>query len=188
MIEIELKFEIERKEIENLLIRLQKYKFSFVGDRTYEKTVMFDNKEQVMQKTDGRIRLRSSGDSAELCYKKPLTREGIKKEIEHEVVVSNFEITEKILNEMGFYPTTSYERYRILLIDHNKTKVMVDEYPFATFLEIEGAENNIIKIGSKLGLKLNKNLTDACDTLFQKWREARGLPFKPHMRFEDYDK
>ena len=56
------------------------------------------------------------------------------------------------------------------------------------FIEIEGEENKIIEIASKLNLNLKKNLTDACDTLFQQWRKERGLPFKPHMKFEDYDK
>ena len=55
--------------------------------------------------------------------------------------------------------------------------------------ELKGKlENKIIEIASKLNLNLKKNLTDACDTLFQEWRKERGLPFKPHMRFEDYDK
>ncbi len=188
MIEIELKFKIEENQINSILENLQRIGFSFGHSRFYEKTVMFDNKDKIMQKTDGRIRLRSSGDLIELGYKKPLTREGIKKEIEYEVSVSDFELTEKILKEMGFYPTTSYERYRTLLIDNNKTKVTIDEYPFAVFIEIEGEENKIIEIASKLDLNLKKNLTDACDTLFQQWRKERGLPFKPHMRFEDYDK
>ena len=26
------------------------------------------------------------------------------------------------------------------------------------------------------------------DTLFTEWRLAKGLPFKPHMTFKDYDK
>ena len=65
MIEIELKFKIEENQINSILENLQRIGFSFSHSRFYEKTVMFDNKNKIMQKTDGRIRLRSSGDLIE---------------------------------------------------------------------------------------------------------------------------
>lgn len=185
MIEVELKFEIKKEKIEGLVSQLKKLGFT-ASKRIYEKTVMYDNPQQLMQTTDGRVRLRVTGDKCEFCYKKPLTREGVKKEIEHEVVVSDFDTTEKILGAMEFTSTTSYERYRTTLT--NKVKVTIDEYPFATFLEIEGEEDEIKKVAGELKLDLKGNLTDPCDTLFQKWRKERGLGFKPQLLFKDYDK
>ena len=87
---------------------------------------------------------------------------------------------------MEFTPTTSYERYRTTLT--NKVKATIDEYPFTTFLEIEGDEDEIKRVAGELKLDLKDNLTDPCDTLFQKWRKKMGLDFKPHMLFDDYDK
>jgi len=187
MVEIELKFQIKPKDAQKIIKLLKKAGYLVTQERTYEKTVMYDNPQRIMQKTDGRVRLRVSGKRSELSYKKPLTRDGVKKEIEYEAVVLNPDAIEKILEMMEFNPTTSYERYRTALKkDH--IKVTVDEYPFANFIEIEGEEKEIKNLAKKLGFSLRDNLTDSCDTLFQRWRKGKGLPFKPHMLFKDHDK
>lgn len=189
MVEIELKFQIKRNQIEKIIKELQKKGFSLVFPRTYEKTVMYDNPKKLMQITDGRIRLRISENLCHLSYKKPLTRDRIKKEEEYEVEVSDFKTAEKILQKMEFLPVSSYERYRTKLEEKtNKIQVTIDEYPFATFLEIEGQEEKIKSLALDLGFSLDDNLTDSCDTLFQKWRRKQGLGFKPHILFTDYDK
>jgi adenylate cyclase class 2 len=149
---------------------------------------MYDNPVGLMQNTDGRIRLRVSSKTVELSYKKPLTKEGIKKEIEYEVEVSDFDTTQKILEAMEFRPTTSYERYRTTLKNQDGTKAMIDEYPFAAFLEIEGNEEKIVALAQNLGFSMSENLAKPCDALFAEWRQSQGLPPKPHMLFSDYDK
>lgn len=185
-VEIELKFLIRLDDIKKITAFLKKKGFRITQKRTYEKTVMYDNPQQLMRATDGRIRIRIIGKSCEFSYKKPLTRKGIKKEEEYEVVVSDFSKLEKILEKMDFKPVSSYERYRTRL-EKDHIEVTIDEYPFALFVEIEGEEEKIKKLAQELGFSLENNLTDSCDTLFQKWRSKKGLPFKPHMRFEDYD-
>lgn len=189
MVEIEFKFQIKAQDIKKFIKRLKQLGGIVIKKRTCEKTIMYDNPQQIMQKTDGRIRLRISGKKCEFSYKKPLTRKGIKKEIEYEVEVSNFHIVEKILSMMKFTPVTSYERYRTTLQSKDKDiKVTIDEYPFANFVEIEGAEKKINELIQKLPFSFKDNLTESCDTLFQQWRKAKGLPFKPHMLFQDYNK
>lgn len=185
MIEIELKFEI--KDLAGIRDKLGNIKTKEVRTRTHELSVMYDNAEGLMEKTDGRIRLRQSGEQVEFCYKKPLTREGIKKEIEYEVSVSSFSEMEKILQEMGFVPVSSYERYRTEYA-LEKVKITLDEYPFATFVELEGEEKKIKELAEKLGFELKDNLTDSCDTLFTKWRQKQGLPPVDQMTFKDFDK
>lgn len=188
MIEIELKFRIQTENIRELTRLLKHNNFSLRIQRTYEKTVMYDNPYLVMQTTNGRIRLRLSGSRCELSYKRPLARSGVKKEIEYEVRVSDFEVAEKILEMMEFWPVTSYERYRTVFTSKNGgVKVAIDEYPFAVFFEIEGKKKNIKRLACKLGFSLKDNLIDPCDTLFQKWRVARSLPFKSHMLFKNYE-
>lgn len=189
MIEIELKFQIEKKGIRKIVESLKNLGYVLKIQRIYEKTVMYDNHQGIMQTTDGRIRLRVSGEKYELCYKKPITRDEIKMEIEYEVGVSDFDMTEKILEMMEFAPTTSYERYRTVLVSADgAVKITIDEYPFSSFIEIEGGKENIKEVALDLGFDLKDNLTDPCDTLFQRWRKERGLPFKPHMLFNDYNK
>jgi uncharacterized membrane protein len=64
----------------------------------------------------------------------------------------------------------------------------IQKYPFATFLEIEGEKEEIEKVAKELELDTKGALNKPVDTLFCEWREKKGLPFKSHMRFEDYDK
>lgn len=186
MTEIELKYEVDKKTIEKVLNTSKEFGFA-IGDRLYEKTVMYDNPAGLMQVTDGRVRLRQTGDEVEFSYKKPITRNGIKEEIEHETKVGDFKIIEKILKKMEFVGVSSYERYRTTIKD-GKIKVTLDEFPFANFIEIEGNKKDIMETSKKLGLNKIKNITKSCDSLFQEWRAKKGLPFKPHMLFKDFDK
>ena len=159
--------------------------------RQYQSNVMFDNASQLMQKTNGRIRLRTLGKTGQkvLTYKKPLpSKNGAKQETEYEIKFAdkNKQI-ENILREMEFVPTTSYERYQSKW-KLNDIQITLDEYPFANFLEIEGELQKIQKIAIQLGFTLQDGLTKPADTLFQQWRKNKNLPFKSHMQFDDFDK
>lgn len=185
MVEVEYKFSTtDAEKVESQLLRLGA---QLTKSRTYELSVMYDNSSGLMQETDGRIRVRQSGETVEFCYKKPITRVGVKQEIEHQVEVSDRDQLVKILEAMEFRPTTSYERYRTEY-DYKKTKVTIDEYPFEIFVEIEGDQDAIEEVATGLGFDLSANLTESCDTLFTKWRSERGLGFASHMTFENYDK
>ena len=187
-IEIEYKFKIENKnDLINILNKTAKKGY----DREYQSNIMYDNKDNLMQKTNGRVRLRYLGDDGRkvLTYKKPLESvNGAKKEIEYEI---NFddkeEQIEKILNAMEFHITTSYERYRTEW-KLNNTHITLDEYPFANFIEIEGQQKDIEEVVKILKLDIKNALDKPADTLFQEWRKEHNLPFKEQMRFEDYDK
>ncbi|MCX6737051.1 MAG: class IV adenylate cyclase [Candidatus Parcubacteria bacterium] len=155
--------------------------------RTYQKTVMFDNEQRLMEKTNGRIRLRQNGDIVTMSYKLPLPSEDVKKEIEWETKVDSWEIGKNIIKAMGFNETTSYERYRTSFI-YKDVEIEIDEYPFANFIEIEGEELKIREIAKEINFDIKNALKDPCDTLFTKWRLEKGLPMKFHMRFDDYDR
>ncbi len=184
MVETEYKFAVPSAT--DTIAVLEKAGYACVKERTHELSVMYDNPQGVMQHTDGRIRVRQSGETVEFCYKKPMTREGVKQEIEHEVRVDALEPLQQILSAMEFTPTTSYERYRTEY-RRNGVKATVDQYPFATFLELEGDLDAIKQASAELGFSESQNLTDSCDTLFIRWRAERQLPYVPHMTFDGYD-
>lgn len=157
-------------------------------ERVYEKTVMFDNPQKIMQITDGRVRVRIRKPGAvEFSYKKPVERAGVKREIEYETTIEKAEELIKILKEMEFGPTTSYEKYRTTY-QINGCKVTLDEYPFASFVEVEGESKIIAQTAFLLGFDPKDSLDKSCDTLFTQWRKQKGLPMKPHMKFDDWDK
>ena len=81
MTEIELKIKINKKQAEFIREKLR----TPIMPRTWETTTMYDNKDQEMIITDGRLRIRTGWKNS-VSYKKPLTREGIKKEIEFEII------------------------------------------------------------------------------------------------------
>jgi adenylate cyclase class 2 len=190
MVNIETEYKFAVKNIKNLKEKLDSLA-SILYDRQYQSNVMFDNKSELMQKTNGRIRVRTLGDTGGkvLTYKKPVSsKDGAKKEIEYEITFSDKASNiEKILSAIEFTPTTSYERYRTEW-KINNCLVVIDEYPFANFIEIEGRLDAIKKLARELGFDEKNALTDPADTLFQTWRAKQGLNFKPHMRFDDYDK
>ncbi len=185
-IEIELKFELNSEKIE----KIKNDKNISVLKDIYQKTVMFDNADNLMEYTDGRIRLRQHGDKITLSYKRPLPSVGNeKKEVELETTVGDTKVITHILRMMGYLPTTSYEKYIThLKFKNSDAELEIQKYPFATFLEIEGGKEEIEKIADEIGLDTKRALNKPVDTLFCEWREKKGLPIKPHMRFEDYDK
>jgi len=186
-IEIELKFKTSDEDI----LRIKNNSDVIFLEEVHQKTVMFDNADKMMEHTDGRIRLRQQGNNASLSYKRPLSSVGNeKKEIEIETEVGNFEVMSNILRMMGYAPSTSYEKYTTLLKLKDKPDIHIEiqKYPFETFLEIEGDKEEIEKAAKQLGFDIKNALVKPVDTLFMEWRLAKGLSFKPHMTFKDYDK
>lgn len=188
MDEIEFKFLVKKKSA--LLKKLAKLARR-VHSRRYELNQMYDNPAGLMQTTNGRIRVRTLEKSGrkELAYKKPLpVKKGQpKREIEHEIAFRDPSgQIEAILSAMEFSPTTCYERYRTGW-QKSKVKITLDEYPHAVYLEIEGPEKAIRQTAKNLGFRPAYSLSEPADTLFQKWRQTKRLPFKPHLRFDDYN-
>ena len=186
-IEVEYKFALNMPIAD--FTKILKAKNYLLGKRKYEKTVMYDNQARIMQRDDGRIRLRQAGDRYSLSYKKPLpnTLGQPKKEIEYETEVGSFELIDKILHTMEFKSTSSYEKYRTTILEKS-VQITIDEYPYQAFVEIEGNENNILEIAIDLGFDISTHINLPADTLFNLWRKERGLPESMHMSFADFDK
>lgn len=187
-IETEYKFIVKYKD--RLITILDKIGTNR-ANREYQKSVMFDNKQGVMQTSNARIRLRTFDISnlRTLTYKKPLAAiDGAKRETEYEVeLIDGKGVTEKILEAMEFKPTTSYECYRTKW-QVDEIVISLDEYPFSIFIEIEGPPAKIKKLALSLGFDVKESLTKPVDTLFQEWRALKRLSFNSHMTFNDFNK
>lgn len=187
-IEVEYKFPVLDKE--PLTSILDDIALSKIG-RQYQSNTMFDNPSKIMQISDARIRVRTLGDTGYkiLTYKKPLQPlDGAKREVEYEISFEDTQgMIENILAAMEFTSTTSYERYQTRW-ELKGVHVTLDEYPHTTVIEIEGDKELIDSVANKLGFNISQSLTKPIDTLFQEWRESQGLSFKPHMRFNDFNK
>jgi adenylate cyclase class 2 len=186
MIEHEYKFLVDEPALwADRLIRIG---FKATHPRALESTVMFDNPSGFMQETNGRVRLRSDGMSSRLSYKLPLEAiGGMKREVEHETGVESGAQAAAVLAGMGFEPVSSYERYRTSW-RRGGVKADLDEFPFASYLELEGEPEDILAAAQEIELDPGQSTAEPCDTLFRLWREARGLSATTHMRFEDFDR
>lgn len=186
MPEIEYKFALTGS-IAEMSRRLTSLGFQ-LSKRHRERTTMFDNDEGLMRVTNGRLRLRRSGRQASMSYKKPLPNQsgGPKRETEFQIDVSSYAQAWKIIGRLGFKESSSYEKYRLAARRCDVT-VTIDEYPYQTFVEIEGPPEEIRRVAGQLGFDIRSHLSEPADTLFNRWRRERGLPEKMHLRFTDYD-
>ncbi len=189
--EIEYKFELTKNKLHFILdILNEKAKTKFRNE--YQKSIMFDNQDNLMKKTNGRIRLRINEGKSQtkfLTYKKPLgILDGAKIEEEYEVIIlDGQQHFEKIIEKMGYHPSSSYERYQSKW-ELNSIIITIDNYPFGHFIEIEGKLKIIKPVIKLLGLDIDQSLTKPIDSLFLEWRRKRKLKYTPHMKFDDYNK
>lgn len=185
MKEIELKFRVSNFDE---TFKALKRNFQYISSG-HELTEMYDL-DSMLNKKDGRLRVRSirylnnknNGEEVEFSYKRPLTRKGIKIELEHEVTVSKKNELSSILKEIGFRVVSSYERYRHTF-HHKKVKITLDHFPFADFLELEGPKKEIISLAERLNFDIAQNITDSCDTIDDIERRTAGLSPRDHILF-----
>lgn len=188
MIESELKLKVD-------VIEITREKILTLGtqieERTHELTTIYDNAQQLMQVTDGRLRVRkrtnSKGVEIILSYKKPLSRERIKQEIEHETTIDDEKALGSILESIGYHPVSSYERYRTnFLVEASDRRALVslDEFPFGNYIEIEGEDIEFCeKVAFMLGLDTMNHLANSYDGIFNTLELAKGNKPNSNIRF-----
>ena len=155
MKEVEVKIlEVKRKKIEETLSKLGAKKV-FDGDI---QTLFFDSKDGRIIKAKDVLRLRKEEDKIELTYKKVRFDEAAKKAEEYSVEVSDLEMTEKILQNLGLGIIDDMLKHRVSYkLDTARFDMdrYLGKYDFIPeFLEIE-AENveAIYKYAELLGFK-----------------------------------
>jgi len=192
-IESEIKFLISsdkasriREDILNISKISSKGKF-------YEKVTMYDNISKLMDKEDARLRIKQVSvekdrfeSKVEFSYKRRIKADGgIKREEEVETIFeTNITSFVKIINKMGYYPITSYERYRETYLIRD-IKITLDQFPFGYILEIEGEENKIKETCDLLGLDTKKSYPSSCDDVYVDLCKKKNLKPKDHILFDD---
>lgn len=179
MKEIELKFLLNNEDRNKFIKNCDKF-YEKATLRTKETTIMYDNKEEFMLKSDGRLRVRT-GHKNYLSYKKPFTRKGIKEEIEFETEINDTQQTIFILKEIGYYPVSGYTRYRTIW-KKNKEKIFLDEFSFGRFVEIEGSKTGIKKIANMLDFDIKKNITKSYDGIYKEYCQAKNIKVKAFFK------
>ncbi len=154
-IEIEKKYRLTPKQRDEVLKRLPAIGAKSSGEEFEENTLFAGDSIDLSRSV---LRLRRVGKRAILTYKERFpTRSEIKHQREDETRVEDAEAMELILEGLGFTAALVYEKRRETW-RLGKTEIVIDELPFGLFMEIEGTEQAIREIETKLALKLKAEL------------------------------
>ena len=153
--------EIEPKSIIN---RLEELGANKIGDFEQKRYVYNLNPAQ-----DGKwIRLRTNGKKTTLTYK-DIVRNTIDGTKEIEVEVSDFEITNELLEKMGYF-NKGYQENKRIQYEFNNVEIDIDSWPLIpSYLEIEGQSEKEVTDMLKL-LNINEEKVTAlnCSYIYKK--------------------
>ena len=171
--EIEAKFAVPRLDpVRQTLLRLAA---GVARPRLQETNLRFDFADGRLRQAGQVLRLRKNHDTR-LTFKAP----GPDNEhrVELEVEVDQAEMTQRILEALGFSVFFAYEKYRETFTLEG-VEVMLDELPFGTFVEIEGPDLvRIRRTAERLGLPWDERLPLSYLTLFDRLRQRHAWPFR----------
>ena len=144
--------EIDTEEIKNKLNELN----AVLIEDVFQKRYVYDFNPIEPNKW---IRLRTNWTKTTLTIKN-IESSNIDGTKEMEIIVSDFDTTNKILNELGYYPKGLQENKRIKY-DLNGVEIDIDTWPgIPTYLEIEGRnENEVYNTLKLLGISKEKSIS-----------------------------
>ncbi|MBV9957585.1 MAG: class IV adenylate cyclase [Acidobacteria bacterium] len=149
-VEIEKKYRLTKEQRERVLLRLRAVGAEFCGEEFEENTLYGGG---IINLRNSVLRLRRVGGRAVLTYKERFPSESsIKHQREDETVVEDAEAMAAILEALGYSPALVYEKRRATW-RVNEVEVVLDELPFGSFMEIEGAEQAILAAEKLLELE-----------------------------------
>ena len=149
-IEIEKKYRLTPEQADSLRRRLAEAGESGGGGAEFEENVIYTG-----PGLDPRLRvlrLRRKGGRAVFTFKeRDLSGSPVKRQREEETEVADAAALAAILEALGYRPALVYEKRRETW-RFSDAEVVVDELPFGLFAEIEGAEDEILRVEKLLGL------------------------------------
>ncbi len=122
-----------------------------------------------------RVRVEGDRDTATITLKGPPRPDLMKVREELETGVGDGILLLRILDRLGLEVWFRYQKFREeFALDG--VVVAIDETPFATFVELEGDREGIIRLTAALGRTQDDYIVDSYRQLYVKRCQARGLP------------
>ena len=160
---LEINIEEEEKKLKNL-------GFEKIGEGiVLEKT--FDTEDKTLKKKKQLLRLRSIHGEIELTFKEKKEKHPfLKLREEKEVKVNSYGQMQEILESLGYSCMAAREKKRISYKLKN-LKIDIDEYPGAKpYMEIEGTEEEVIKMLKKLNHPLEKTTKKSANQILKLYK------------------
>jgi adenylate cyclase class 2 len=149
MTEIEVKIRI--KDLGILTKKLLAQGAELIKDRYWEENTLYDFPSKLLYTQQRALRLRKENKKAYLTFKGPPEKSRkFKIRKEYETEIKNVKQMKKILKELGFVPTFSYDKHRTVYRT-KKLKICLDETSIGNFVELEGEQTHIVRFASSLG-------------------------------------
>jgi adenylate cyclase class 2 len=124
-----------------------------VHARAFEDNTLFDLAGRPLTSSGRLLRLREFGGAAVLTYKAPVVGEHRHKvKLEHETGIADPEALRSLLFALGFEVVYRYQKYRATYALHAVVAAL-DETPLGTFVELEGAPDDVDEAAAALGAR-----------------------------------
>jgi adenylate cyclase class 2 len=142
--------------------------------RRLQEDALLDTEDETLRRRRCVLRIRTEAGKSLLTFKGPVQPSRMKMRDEFETVVSDGEVLQRVLEELGLHVWFRYEKYREEYAAADVT-IAVDETPVGTYVEIEGGERGILAMTEALGRTAADFILDSYRGLFIQHREKYGI-------------
>jgi adenylate cyclase class 2 len=143
--------------------------------RAFEDNVLFDFADRSLTTSGRLLRLRGFDGDSLLTFKAPVAGEHRHKlRVEHETVVADPGAMRSILLGLGFESVYRYQKYRATY-RLGDVEAAVDETPLGTFVELEGAPDDVDNAAAALGAAPPDYIRATYREIQEKDAAARGV-------------
>ena len=137
--------------------------------------LLFDTADGSLRRGGSALRLRADGPAWRLTWKGPVRPGPVKAREELETAVEDGEVLLALLRALGYRQLFRGQKYREEYA-LGTAVVTVDETPAGTYVEIEGAPDEINRVAALLGRSPADYRLESYPTLWRRFCEARGIP------------
>jgi adenylate cyclase, class 2 len=142
--------------------------------RRLQEDALLDTDDETLRRRRCVLRIRTEAGKSLLTFKGPVQPSRMKVRDEFETVVSDGEVLQRVLEELGLHVWFRYEKYREEYSAEDVT-IALDETPVGTYVEIEGGEQGILTMTAALGRCASDFILDSYRGLFIQHREKYGV-------------
>ena len=179
-VEIEKKYRLTPEQVESLRAKLAEAGAESGGGAEFEENVVYTG--PGLDPLLRVLRLRRKGDRALFTFKeRDPCESAVRRQREEETEVADAVALAAILEALGYAPALVYEKRRETWRLAG-TEVVIDELPFGLFAEIEGAEDDILRVERSLGLDSAEAEHAPYPELTLRHGEKRGEAFEARFR------
>ena len=142
--------------------------------RRLQEDALLDTEEETLRRSGCALRIRTESGKSLLTLKGPLQPGTMKIRDEHETVVGDGSVLQRVFEALGLHVWFRYEKYREEYAAEEVT-IAVDETPVGTFVEIEGGEHGILSMTAALGRSPADFILNSYRSLYIQHRDGLGL-------------